>query len=143
MNIAKADIGVGDDSEEIQGDPSAVLAEITLRKEPINMIEFQFEGGHLMITKDNDVLGEVEDIEHSAFVLKRIVVHAGKKRKNFADLNEAVEWARVEPGFEDFEFEILATTPQGDKRLKKKFKEILIDIDDAEFGKSDVREIEA
>jgi len=139
MNIARASFGIGDEIEEVEGDPSSVLARIALSEGQVNEIEFKFEKGHLTITKDNDVLGEVKGIEHSAFVLKKVVVHAGKKRE-FCDLNEAVRWARAEPGFEDFEFEICAVTPQGGKTLKKRFKEIIIDVDDATCGKCQISE---
>ncbi len=140
MKKARANFGIGDDFEEVEGDPSAVLAEIAMERGPVNEIEFEFDGGRLKITKDNDVLGEVEGIKHSAFTLRKIVVHTQKKRKEFKDLNEAVEWARKEPGFEDFEFEIAAVTPQGGKTLKKRFKEIVIDVDDENFGESEVIE---
>lgn len=139
MNIARASFGIGDEIEDVEGDPSAVLAEITMGKGPVNKIEFDFDGGNLTITKDNDVLGEVEGVENSSFVLKKILVHANKTRE-FCDLNEAVNWAREEPGFEDFEFEICAVTPQGGKTLKKRFKEIIIDIDDETCGKCQISE---
>ena len=142
MNIARASFGIGDDIEEIEGDPSAVLAEIATSEGPVNQLEFEFDGGHLTITKDNDVLGEVKDIKKSAFILRKIIVHA-KKKKEFCDLNQAVDWARTEPGFEDFEFEICAVTPQGKKTLKKRFKEIIIDVDDETCGKCDISETDA
>lgn len=142
MYIARASFGIGDDIEEVEGDPSAVLARITTESGPVNKLEFEFDDGKLTITKDNDVLGNVKGIKHSAFVLRKIIVHAENK-KEFSDLNKAINWARAEPGFEDFEFEIDAVTPQGTKKLKKKFKEVIIDIDDEIIGKTNIKEVDA
>jgi len=140
MNIARATFGIGDNEEEVEGDPSEVLAEITRADGPVTRIEFEFDGGKLTITEDNDVLGAVKGIDHSAFILKKVTVHAKKKTKDFCGLKDAIAFARKEPGFEDFEFEICATTPQGKKTLKKKFKEVIIDVNDETCEKSGVKE---